>query len=83
MDKAAKKRYREDIGSRFRKLILGEEMNIKEKLQNYRRVLTIASKPSKDDFISTARICAIGIIIIGVIGFMLYLIALMLPQIFG
>lgn len=62
---------------------LADEMKIRETLRNYRRVLSIASKPSKDDFLSAARICAIGIIIVGMMGFLLYLIAVMLPQIFG
>lgn len=53
-------------------------MKIKEMLQNYKRVLKIATKPSKDDFFSAARICAIGIAVIGAIGFLLYLIALIL-----
>jgi len=54
------------------------KMKIKEMLQNYKRVLKIATKPSKDDFFSAARICAIGIAVIGAIGFLLYLIALIL-----
>lgn len=58
-------------------------MKIRETLQNYKRVLIIASKPSKDDFLSAARICAIGTIIIGMLGFLFYLIAVMLPHIFG
>jgi len=52
-------------------------MKIRETLQNYKRVLRIASKPSKDEFISAARICAIGAIIVGTIGFLFYLIALL------
>lgn len=50
-------------------------MKIRETLQNYKRVLKIASKPSKEDFLSAAKICAIGMAIIGAIGFVLYLIS--------
>lgn len=53
-------------------------MKIKERLQNYKRILQITKKPSKEDFSDTARICAIGIIIIGLIGFALYLLTLVL-----
>lgn len=50
-------------------------MKIRETLQNYKRVLQIAKKPSKEDFLSAARICAIGMAIIGAIGFALYIIS--------
>lgn len=50
---------------------------IKEILQNYKRVLVVSSKPSLEEFKSSAKICAIGTIIIGVIGFILYLISVL------
>lgn len=52
-------------------------MKIRETLQNYKRVLRIASKPSKDDFLSAARICAIGMAIVGAMGFALYIISVL------
>lgn len=52
-------------------------MKIVEKLRNYKRVLKIASKPSKEEFLSAARICAIGMSLIGTIGFAFYLISLL------
>ena len=51
-------------------------MNIKETLKNYKRVLTIASKPSREEFLDVSRICAIGMAIVGAIGFVLYLIGI-------
>lgn len=51
-------------------------MKIKETLDNYKRVLKISHKPSKDEFLSAARICVIGMIVIGMIGFLVYLIAI-------
>ena len=53
-------------------------MNLKEKIKNYIRVLSIARKPEKDEFITTLRICLIGIGVIGVIGFIFYLISVFL-----
>ena len=53
-------------------------MKIRERLQNYKHVLKIATKPSKDEFFSAARICAIGMAVIGLIGFLIYLIAVLI-----
>lgn len=50
-------------------------MKIMEKLANYKRVLKIASKPSKEEFLTAARICAIGMVVLGAIGFIFYLIS--------
>jgi len=53
------------------------QFNIKEKLENYKRVLKIAKKPGWDEFRDTIRIVAIGFIVVGVIGFLLYSISVM------
>ena len=50
-------------------------MNIKETLQNYVRVLSIAKKADKEEFLDTVRICGIGIGIVGVIGFTFYFVS--------
>lgn len=52
-------------------------LNIKERLQSYKRVLQIARKPTAEEFLETARVCAIGVAIIGVIAFTIYLIAVL------
>jgi len=52
-------------------------LKIKEILENYKRVLMIAKKPDKEEFILTAKICAIGIIGIGIIGFLIYLLSIL------
>jgi len=53
-------------------------MNIKETLQNYKRVLAIAHKPDKDEFNFSLRICALGMLILGVMGFVVYLVAVLM-----
>jgi protein transport protein SEC61 subunit gamma-like protein len=53
-------------------------MKIKETLQNYKRVLQVTKKPSKSEFTDTLRICTIGIAVIGIIGFVLYLLTLVI-----
>jgi len=45
---------------------------IKEALASYKRVLIIARKPDKEELIKTAKICLIGIGLIGFIGFIIY-----------
>ncbi|NIO19439.1 MAG: protein translocase SEC61 complex subunit gamma [Candidatus Aenigmarchaeota archaeon] len=48
-------------------------MNIKELIKNYRRVMQIARKPNKEEFLSTSKICAIGLVLIGFVGFIIFL----------
>ena len=50
-------------------------MNLKEMLQNYVRILSIAKKADKDEFVDTVRICGIGIGLVGAVGFIFYLIS--------
>ena len=52
--------------------------NIKLTLENYWRVLRLTKKPTWDDYLFTAKICALGTIIIAVLGFVLYIIAVLL-----
>ena len=46
---------------------------IKEKLKQYRRVISIARKPDKDEFKSSAKITGAGILLLGFIGFVIFL----------
>jgi protein transport protein SEC61 subunit gamma-like protein len=48
-------------------------MNIKENIRKYRRVLQISRKPGKEEFLSSTKICALGIALIGLIGFVIFL----------
>lgn len=52
---------------------------IKENLKNYVRVLKISKKPSKEDFLDSARICLIGMVVLGLIGFITYLLVKLVP----
>jgi protein translocase SEC61 complex gamma subunit len=45
---------------------------IKESLASYKRVLVIARKPDKEDFIKTVKICIVGMSLIGFVGFIIY-----------
>lgn len=55
-------------------------LNIKEKLVNYKRVLQLCKKPTKEDFALTSKICAGGVLVIGIVGFVLYIISI-LPEV--
>ncbi len=48
--------------------------NLGYKLAEYRRVISISRKPSREEFVSIAKICGLGIVVIGVIGFVIQLI---------
>ncbi len=48
-------------------------MGAKELLERMRRVLLISSKPDKEEFTQSVKITGIGILIIGAIGFIIFL----------
>ncbi len=54
------------------------EFNIREIIRKYRRVLQVARKPGKDEFVSTSKICALGVLVIGFVGFAIFLIFILL-----
>jgi len=47
---------------------------IKKNLYEYKRILAISSKPSREDFERTVKVSAMGIAIIGLMGFIIQLI---------
>jgi protein transport protein SEC61 subunit gamma-like protein len=51
------------------------KFNLKETIAKYRRVLVLAKKPTKEELIRTSRICGIGFLVMGVMGFVFYLIS--------
>ena len=48
-------------------------MDLKAGLRKYARVLQIARKPGKDEFFSSSKICALGLAVIGFVGFAIFL----------
>jgi len=59
-------------------LVLTMNLNIIEKLKNYIRVLKLNKTPTKEKFFETLKICVLGVIIIGIIGFVFYIISMVL-----
>lgn len=47
---------------------------IKSLVERIKRVLLVSSKPDKDEFKQSAKITGIGLAIIGIIGFVIFLI---------
>ena len=46
---------------------------LKNTISNYKRVIDVAKKPEKEEFISSAKITGTGIALIGAIGFIIFL----------
>lgn len=59
------------------------KIDIKETLKKYRRVLMIARKPEKTELKRSIRICGLGLIIIGLLGFFFYLISVIVSLLGG
>ena len=49
------------------------KIDIKSKILEWKRILQVARKPSRDEFVLSTKICTLGIVVIGVIGFAMYL----------
>ncbi len=54
-------------------------MNVQERLDKFvkdsKMVLKVARKPDKDEYFDFAKVTTLGIIVIGLIGFVIFLIA--------
>ena len=49
------------------------KIDIKAKLSEWKRILQVARKPDRDEFITSSKICVLGITVIGIIGFVMFL----------
>lgn len=47
---------------------------LKFKLKEYRRIIKIARKPTKNEFAGILKVCGAGILLVGFIGFVLQMI---------
>jgi protein transport protein SEC61 subunit gamma-like protein len=46
---------------------------LKNKIANYKRVVDVARKPDRQEFLSSAKITGSGIVLMGMIGFIIFL----------
>ncbi|MFH0889741.1 MAG: protein translocase SEC61 complex subunit gamma [Candidatus Aenigmatarchaeota archaeon] len=51
---------------------VGLGSDIKNKISQYRRVISVSKKPDRDEFWSASKVCGAGIAVIGFIGFLVY-----------
>jgi protein transport protein SEC61 subunit gamma-like protein len=49
-------------------------------IRSYLRVLKLTKKPSREEFLTIAKVAGIGILAVGAIGFIIYVLLTMLPQ---
>lgn len=54
--------------------------SIGQALRAHLRVLKLTKKPSREEFLTIAKVAGIGILAIGAIGFIIYVLLAMLPQ---
>ncbi|MFH0832125.1 MAG: protein translocase SEC61 complex subunit gamma [Candidatus Aenigmatarchaeota archaeon] len=53
-------------------------MDIKNFIERIRRVLLVSSKPDKEEFKQSMKITGLGIILVGLVGFVIFLIAMLI-----
>jgi len=53
--------------------------NINEKLNEYLKVLKMARKPDRDEFLSTTKIAVAVMFVVGLVGFLIYILMEILP----
>ncbi|WP_048902059.1 protein translocase SEC61 complex subunit gamma [Methanohalophilus mahii] len=62
--------------------ILKSAMNnrsVSQILKSYYRVLKLARKPARDEFLMISKVAGAGIIVIGIVGFVVYILLTELP----
>ena len=46
--------------------------SLRETFRRYRRVMQVARKPSREEYTGASKICALGIVVIGLVGFAIF-----------
>ena len=54
------------------------KLKTKEKLEEYRRVIRVAVKPDKQEFIVTSKVVALGVTLLGFLGFFIHLLFILI-----
>lgn len=66
---------------------IGKKLSIWERFgvffRNARRIMKIANKPGRKDYFLVFKICAIGILVLGVLSYVIQLIWTMLNDVMG
>ena len=72
-------RPRESSDSYAAAAVLSGNMDVKYDVSSYRRVLELASTPSWDEFSQVALIAGAGIVLIGILGFVMFATMTVIP----
>lgn len=56
--------------------------SIGQVIRSHLRVLKLTKKPSREEFLTIAKVAGLGILAVGAIGFVIYVVLTMLPQAF-
>ncbi|WP_135610551.1 protein translocase SEC61 complex subunit gamma [Methanococcoides sp. AM1] len=54
--------------------------NVGQVLKSYLRVLKLSKKPSKEEFLMISKVAGAGILVIGFVGFIIYVLLTELPK---
>ena len=54
--------------------------NINHIIKSYLRVLKLTKKPSKEEFLTIAKVSGAGILAVGVMGFIVYILLVIIPK---
>jgi protein transport protein SEC61 subunit gamma and related proteins len=54
--------------------------NVVQVLKSYIRVLKLSKKPSREEFLMIAKVAGAGILVIGFVGFLIYVLLTVAPQ---
>ncbi len=54
--------------------------DINQALRSYLRVLKLTKKPSREEFLTIAKVAGLGILAIGFLGFIIYVLLVELPK---
>jgi len=53
--------------------------DIREKINEYLKILKMARKPDRDEFLSTTKISVAVMFVVGLVGFLIYILMEVLP----
>uniref|UniRef100_UPI004046BA5F protein translocase SEC61 complex subunit gamma n=1 Tax=Methanolobus sp. WCC4 TaxID=3125784 RepID=UPI004046BA5F len=54
--------------------------SINQSLKTYLRVLKLTKKPSREEFLTIAKVAGLGILAIGFVGFLIYVLLVEMPK---
>jgi len=55
-------------------------INVSKTLKAYLRILKLTKKPSRQEFLMIAKVAGVGIILIGFVGFIIYVLLTEVPK---